>query len=148
VRYQPEAADAIQRQDWLRAAAAYQQFFAQAAPSAAQIAAADDPTLAPTLADMRAVAASLRTRGLAALNRQAVELAQQGRIAEAVGHFRRVVEVDPDSSHAHYNLARALAAEGVLKEALDEAERAEALSPADPAPQDLVAQLERALKEK
>jgi hypothetical protein len=52
--------------------------------------------------------------------------------------------MDPRNSHAHLNLARALAAADELREALVEAHAAETLAPTDEAAHALVAALERA----
>jgi tetratricopeptide (TPR) repeat protein len=78
------------------------------------------------------------------MSRRAVAEANGGRLTEAIADFRRVAALDSGNSHAHFNLARALAAAGEFTEALSEARRAQALAPADPAPPALVAQLERA----
>jgi hypothetical protein len=58
--------------------------------------------------------------------------------------FLCVVRMDPRNSHAHLNLARALAAADELREALVEAHAAETLAPTDEAAHALVAALERA----
>ena len=184
VHYEHRVNDAIERKDWAGAAAVYREYFVQAAPTAADIAAAEDSTLAPTVARMHAIRASLLARAgedplseigdaeallgkstareeidratailddarrqyAGAMSRLGVERAGAGRMDEAVAAFRRVVAVDGRNSHAHYNLARALAVQGSLAEALSEAQRAAILAPGDPAPRALAAELAAALK--
>jgi tetratricopeptide (TPR) repeat protein len=85
-------------------------------------------------------------RGFAAtVTRRAVAEANAGRLTQAVADFRRVVGVDPHSSHAHFNLARALAASGDLRAALEEARQAAELAPEDQVPAAFAAQLEHAV---
>jgi tetratricopeptide (TPR) repeat protein len=56
-------------------------------------------------------------------------LATQGRLDEAVGHFRRAIEVRPSSSAAHVNLGYARALLGDPEGAIRAYERAIALAP-------------------
>jgi Flp pilus assembly protein TadD len=65
---------------------------------------------------------------------------------DAIDDFQRVVRLDPQNSHAHYNLGRALAARGSLTDALSEVQEATVLSPGDTVPRALAGELERALK--
>ncbi len=51
-------------------------------------------------------------------NQRGIELADRGWRDEAMREFRRAVELDPDSAHAHDNLATVLADKGELREAL------------------------------
>jgi tetratricopeptide (TPR) repeat protein len=66
-----------------------------------------------------------------ALNNLGVALANQGRYAEAIPHYRRAVAVDPDESVSWANLGVALQAEGRLDEAMDANRTALALDPVD-----------------
>ncbi len=59
VEYQDRVYGALDRKDPAAAGAAYQEFFARFEPSAADIAAANDPRLAPELADMHAECAQI-----------------------------------------------------------------------------------------
>jgi tetratricopeptide (TPR) repeat protein len=95
--------------------------------------------------DQASSAATNARRGFAAtVTRRAVAEANLGRLTEAVADFRRVVGVDPQNSHAHFNLARALATAGDLRAALEEAREAAELAPEDAIPAALVTQLEHA----
>ncbi len=53
-------------------------------------------------------------------NARGIELADRGWLDEAVNEFRKAIELDPDSAHAHDNLATVLAEKGHLDEALFE----------------------------
>ncbi|MEM6531101.1 MAG: tetratricopeptide repeat protein [Myxococcota bacterium] len=53
-------------------------------------------------------------------NARGIELADRGWLDEAVNEFRKAIELDPDSAHAHDNLATVLAEKGQLDEALFE----------------------------
>lgn len=50
-------------------------------------------------------------------------LVEQGRLAEALSHYRRAVAIDPAYAHGHYNLGNALRKEGKLQEAAAEYRR-------------------------
>ena len=56
-------------------------------------------------------------------------LLQQGRLAEALEHFRRVVELLPDSASAYNNLAVALNASGQPREASESCRKALQIDP-------------------
>lgn len=53
-------------------------------------------------------------------NGRGIELADRGWLEEAISEFRKAIELDPDSAHAHDNLATILAEKGQLLEALFE----------------------------
>jgi Flp pilus assembly protein TadD len=53
-------------------------------------------------------------------NARGIELADRGWLDEAVREFRRAIELDPDSAHAHDNLATVLAEKQDFREALAE----------------------------
>ena len=55
--------------------------------------------------------------------------AQQGRQNLAIGAFKKAVDLDPKSARAHYNLAQACEAAGVLTEAWFEYRKALELDP-------------------
>jgi Flp pilus assembly protein TadD len=59
-------------------------------------------------------------------------LAQQHRIDEAAGLFRKAVEVGPDYENALCNLGAALTSQGKPKEAVSILQKAVALNPSDP----------------
>jgi tetratricopeptide (TPR) repeat protein len=58
-------------------------------------------------------------------------LADQGRYAEAVEHYRRALEINPDSAEAHYNLGNALALQGKYAEAIKHFRKALQIRPDD-----------------
>jgi protein O-GlcNAc transferase len=58
-------------------------------------------------------------------------LAETGRLAEAIEHLRRVIEIEPDYAGGHNNLGAALARSGALDDALLHLEKAVALAPQD-----------------
>jgi tetratricopeptide (TPR) repeat protein len=65
-------------------------------------------------------------------NARGIELADRGWLDEAINEFKRALELDPDSAHAHDNLGTVFAEKGKLMEALGEfleAVRAEPDSP-------------------
>jgi tetratricopeptide (TPR) repeat protein len=62
-------------------------------------------------------------------NYMANVLLEQGRLGEALAHYRRSLSIDPSYAYAHYNLGNALVKEGKLQEAVDEYRRALSLSP-------------------
>jgi tetratricopeptide (TPR) repeat protein len=47
-------------------------------------------------------------------------LGSQGRLAEAIEHFRQAIKLEPDTLVAHYNLGYALEMQGQLGEATAE----------------------------
>ncbi|MEL7304212.1 MAG: tetratricopeptide repeat protein [Myxococcota bacterium] len=53
-------------------------------------------------------------------NARGIELADRGWLDEAVNEFRKAIELDPESAHAHDNLATVLAEKGQLDDALFE----------------------------
>ncbi len=53
-------------------------------------------------------------------NAKGIELADHGMLDEAVREFRKAIELDPDSAHAHDNLATVLTEKKLFREALDE----------------------------
>lgn len=59
------------------------------------------------------------------------ELHQQGRLSEAIHHYRAALEIDPGHFAATCGLARSLHRSGALEEALSTYRRALALEPAD-----------------
>jgi tetratricopeptide (TPR) repeat protein len=65
-------------------------------------------------------------------NQRGIELADRGWLDEAVKEFTKAIELDPDSAHAHDNLATVLADKGQLREALREYLVAIELEPQSP----------------
>ena len=65
-------------------------------------------------------------------NAKGIELADHGMLDEAVREFRRAIELDPDSAHAHDNLATVLTEKKQYREALSEYLKAIALEPDAP----------------
>ena len=55
--------------------------------------------------------------------------AQQGLIDMAIGHYAKVVELDPEIVEAHYNLGMAYAMQRKLKPAISEWEKVLQLDP-------------------
>lgn len=53
-------------------------------------------------------------------NARGIELADRGWLDEAINEFKKAIELDPGSAHAHDNLATVLAEKGELSDALDE----------------------------
>jgi Flp pilus assembly protein TadD len=53
-------------------------------------------------------------------NSRGIELADRGWLDEAIKEFRRAIELDPDSAHAHDNLATVLSEKKLFREALQE----------------------------
>src|SRR5690606_13175763 len=51
-------------------------------------------------------------------NARGIELADHGMLDEAVREFRRAIELDPESAHAHDNLGTVLAEKQLYREAL------------------------------
>jgi tetratricopeptide (TPR) repeat protein len=79
---------------------------------------------------------SLMTHALAcnsnsslAHNNLGVALTGQGKLAEAMQHYERALELKPNDAEAYYNLGSALAAQGKLPEATKNYERALELKP-------------------
>src|SRR5207245_942332 len=58
-------------------------------------------------------------------------LAQQGKLAEAIEHYRQALEIKPDYADAHYNLGGALAQQGKLADAVHHYQRALQITPDD-----------------
>src|SRR5437667_1120360 len=58
-------------------------------------------------------------------------LAQQGKPAEAIEHYRQAVNIKPDYADAHYNLGGALAQQGKLADAIHHYQRALQITPDD-----------------
>jgi len=65
-------------------------------------------------------------------NQRGIELADRGWLDEALREFSKAVELDPDSAHAHDNLATVLADKGRFREALKEYLVAIELEPQSP----------------
>ena len=53
-------------------------------------------------------------------NSRGIELADRGWLDEAIKEFKRAIELDPNSAHAHDNLATVYAEKKLFREALDE----------------------------
>src|SRR3954462_2305476 len=53
-------------------------------------------------------------------NSRGIELADRGWLDEAIKEFKRAIELDPDSAHAHDNLATVYAEKKQFREALQE----------------------------
>ena len=58
-------------------------------------------------------------------------LAQQGKPAEAIEHYRQALNIKPDYADAHYNLGGALAQQGKLADAIHHYQRALQITPGD-----------------
>jgi tetratricopeptide (TPR) repeat protein len=56
-------------------------------------------------------------------------LIDQGKLAEAIEHFRRAIKIRPDDPEAHYNLGHALAQQGKPAEAIEHFRRAIKIKP-------------------
>lgn len=65
-------------------------------------------------------------------NQRGIELADRGWLDEALKEFTKAIELDPDSAHAHDNLATVLADKGQFREALKEYLIAIELEPLSP----------------
>lgn len=64
-----------------------------------------------------------------ALNNQGVDLAEQGKFAEAVAAFTRAIAIYPDYEHAHNNLGLAFASQEKFAEAVTEFQHALEINP-------------------
>ena len=53
-------------------------------------------------------------------NARGIELADRGWLDEAINEFKRAIDLDPNSAHAHDNLGTVYAEKGDLLEALKE----------------------------
>ena len=60
-----------------------------------------------------------------------IVLSEQGDAEQAIGHYRRAVDLRPDYAEAHYNLGRLLAEQGQFDDAIAHYEKAVAINPAD-----------------
>ena len=60
-----------------------------------------------------------------------IVLSKQGEAEQAIGHYRRAVDLRPDYAEAHYNLGRLLAEQGRFDDAIAHYEKAAAINPAD-----------------
>lgn len=60
-----------------------------------------------------------------------IVLSEQGEAEQAIGHYRRAVDLRPDYAEAHYNLGRLLVEQGQVDEAIAHYEKAAAINPAD-----------------
>jgi tetratricopeptide (TPR) repeat protein len=65
-------------------------------------------------------------------NARGIELADRGWLDEAVNEFRKAIDLDPDSAHAHDNLATVFAEKGRFLEALESYLKAIHLEPTNP----------------
>ena len=77
--------------------------------------------------DQRGIAAGRRYAE--AQNLRGSELAQQGKLDEAIGQFRLVIGLAPDYAPAYNNLADALALQGKTEEAIAHYRQALAIDP-------------------
>src|SRR5512140_3437189 len=53
-------------------------------------------------------------------NSRGIELADRGWLDEAIKEFKKAIELDPDSAHAHDNLATVFAEKKLFREAIAE----------------------------
>jgi Flp pilus assembly protein TadD len=58
-------------------------------------------------------------------------LAQEGKLAEAIEHYRQALNIKPEYADAHYNLGGALAQQGKLADAIDHYQHALQITPGD-----------------
>ena len=65
-------------------------------------------------------------------NQRGIELADRGWLDESINEFRKAIELDPDSAHAHDNIATVYAEKGMLRDAVAEYLRAMELEPQSP----------------
>ncbi|OGQ20003.1 MAG: hypothetical protein A2138_07545 [Deltaproteobacteria bacterium RBG_16_71_12] len=65
-------------------------------------------------------------------NQRGIELADRGWLDESIKEFKKAIDLDPDSAHAHDNLATVFAEKGLLREALREYLLAIDLEPQSP----------------
>src|SRR3954466_12741883 len=62
-------------------------------------------------------------------NTRGIELADRGWLDESIREFKKAIELDPDSAHAHDNLATVFAEKGLFRQARRENRLAIALEP-------------------
>src|ERR1039458_3848845 len=62
-------------------------------------------------------------------NARGIELADRGWLDEAVNEFKKAIDLDPDSAHAHDNLATVFAEKGRFVDALEAYVKAVRLEP-------------------
>src|SRR5260370_25110555 len=72
-------------------------------------------------------------------NSRGIELADRGWLDEAIKEFKKAIDLDPDSAHAHDNLATVHAEKKLFREALDEDLTAIRLYPGGAPPPDTLA---------
>jgi len=65
-------------------------------------------------------------------NQRGIELADRGWLDEAMNEFNKAIELDPESAHAHDNLATVLAEKGRFVDALEAYVKAVRLEPTNP----------------
>lgn len=65
-------------------------------------------------------------------NARGIELADRGWLDESIKEFQKAIELDPESAHAHDNIATVYAEKGMLREALREYLLAIELEPQSP----------------
>jgi len=65
-------------------------------------------------------------------NSRGIELADRGWLDEAIKEFKKAIDLDPDSAHAHDNLATVYAEKKLYREALNEYLTALKLEPDSP----------------
>jgi tetratricopeptide (TPR) repeat protein len=65
-------------------------------------------------------------------NQRGIELADRGWLDEAMNEFKKAIELDPESAHAHDNLATVLAEKGRFIDALESYVKAVRLEPQNP----------------
>src|SRR3954454_22569212 len=65
-------------------------------------------------------------------NSRGIELADRGWLDESIREFKKAIDLDPESAHAHDNLATVFAEKGLHREALREYMLAIDLEPQSP----------------
>src|SRR4051794_10805300 len=65
-------------------------------------------------------------------NARGIELADRGWLDEAVNEFKKAIDLDPESAHAHDNLATVFAEKGRFIDALESYLKAVRLEPQNP----------------
>jgi tetratricopeptide (TPR) repeat protein len=73
------------------------------------------------------------SRNTTAQNNLGIVLAKRGRIDEAIDHYRKALEIEPNHAEAHNNLGLALAGRGRIDEAIDHYQRTLKIDPGDAA---------------